>query len=40
MNQLEGIDIEPIISACESMAASKTGALIVIARRNELKTLC
>lgn len=37
MNQLEGIDIEPILSACESMAASKTGALIVIARRNELK---
>jgi len=37
MNQLEGTDIEPILSACESMAASKTGALIVIARKNELK---
>ncbi len=37
MNQLEGLDIEPIVSACESMAASSTGALIVITRKNELK---
>lgn len=37
MNQLEGLDIEPIVSACESMAESKTGALIIIARKNELK---
>jgi len=37
MNQLEDLDIEPIVSACESMSASKTGALIVIAKRNELK---
>jgi len=38
INQTEKLDIEPIISACESMASSKTGALIVIARNNELKT--
>ncbi len=37
ISQLEGLDIEPIVNACESMAASNTGALIVIARRNELK---
>lgn len=37
LNQLEGLDIEPIVNACESMAASHTGALIVIARKNELK---
>ena len=35
--QLEGLDIEPIVNACEIMAASKTGALIIIARRNELR---
>ena len=38
LNQTEKLDIEPIISACESMASSKTGALIVIARNNELKS--
>ena len=38
LNQLEGLDIEPILNACESMAASKTGALIVLAKKNELKT--
>jgi uncharacterized protein (TIGR00159 family) len=37
LNKLEGLDIEPIVSACESMAASHTGALIVIAKKNELK---
>jgi diadenylate cyclase len=37
MNQKEFLNIEPIVSACESMASSRTGALIVIARRNELK---
>ncbi len=37
MNQLEGLDIEPIVSACESMAMTNTGALIVISRKNELK---
>jgi len=37
MSQLEGLDIEPIVTACESMASSDTGALIVISRRNELK---
>lgn len=37
MNQLEGLDIEPIVSACESMAISYTGALIVITRKNELR---
>lgn len=31
-------DIEPIISACDNMSKSKTGALIVIAKRNELKS--
>ena len=38
LNQPETLDIEPIVSACESMASSKTGALIVIARNNELKS--
>jgi diadenylate cyclase len=37
ISQLEGLDIEPIVNACESMASSNTGALIVLARRNELK---
>ncbi|MFA4851571.1 MAG: diadenylate cyclase CdaA [Bacteroidales bacterium] len=37
LNQLEGLDIEPIVNACESMASSHTGALIVIAKKNELK---
>jgi uncharacterized protein (TIGR00159 family) len=37
MNQLEGLDIEPIVSACENMAISYTGALIVITRKNELR---
>jgi len=30
------LDINPIIQACQKMSASKTGALIVLARRNEL----
>ncbi|HNW97508.1 MAG TPA: diadenylate cyclase CdaA [Bacteroidales bacterium] len=37
MSQMEGLDIEPIVNACETMASSFTGALIVISRRNELK---
>lgn len=37
ISQMEGVDIEPIVNACESMAASHTGALIVLSRRNELK---
>jgi len=37
LNQLEGLDIEPVVNACESMVASHTGALIVIAKKNELK---
>lgn len=37
MNQLDGLDVEPIVTACESMAESKTGALIIISRKNELK---
>ena len=30
------LDINPIIQACQKMSASRSGALIVIARRNEL----
>jgi diadenylate cyclase len=37
INQLENLDIEPIVGACESMVASYTGALIVITRKNELR---
>lgn len=36
-DQNENTDIEPIVSACISMAASKTGALIVMTGKNELK---
>ena len=32
-----GLDIYPIIAACGRMAKSKTGALLVIAHRNELQ---
>lgn len=37
VDQAEITDIEPIVRACESMAASKTGALIVMTGKNELK---
>ncbi|MEI8204197.1 MAG: diadenylate cyclase CdaA [Bacteroidota bacterium] len=30
------LDINPIVQACQKMSASQTGALIVLARRNEL----
>lgn len=32
-----GLDVDPIVSACRKMSVSKTGALIVIARLNELR---
>ena len=38
MYQKELLNIEIVISACESMAASMPGALIVITRKNELKS--
>ncbi|HOT89429.1 MAG TPA: diadenylate cyclase CdaA [Bacteroidales bacterium] len=38
MNEQDILEIEPIVKACESMALSKTGALIVITRKNELKS--
>lgn len=38
VTQEEELDIDSIVSACESMADSDTGALIVLARANELKT--
>ncbi len=31
------LDVDPVVSACRKMSASKTGALIVIARLNELR---
>jgi len=31
------LDVDPIVSACRKMSVSKTGALIVIARLNELR---
>lgn len=31
------LDVDPIVSACRKLSASKTGALIVIARLNELR---
>jgi uncharacterized protein (TIGR00159 family) len=37
-NEREILNIENIVSACESMAATHTGALIVITRKNELKS--
>lgn len=37
MSQNESMDFESVVAACESMAASNTGALIIIARKNELK---
>ena len=35
--QSEILDVESIVTACESMASTGTGALIVLARKNELK---
>ncbi|UCG27406.1 MAG: diadenylate cyclase CdaA [Bacteroidales bacterium] len=34
-----GVKIDDIVKACENMAGSKTGALIVIARKSELSTI-
>ncbi len=31
------LDVDPIVSACRKMSVTKTGALIVIARLNELQ---
>lgn len=33
------IDVEAIVTACENLSLSKTGALIVIARKSELSTI-
>jgi len=33
------INVEAIVTACENLSASKTGALIVIARKSELSTI-
>ncbi len=33
------VNVEAIVTACENMSASKTGALIVIARKSELSTI-
>lgn len=35
--RINELDADPIISACRKMASTKTGALIVIARLNELR---
>ncbi|HPE33632.1 MAG TPA: diadenylate cyclase CdaA [Bacteroidales bacterium] len=35
-NKQELLDVDPIVSACRKMSISKTGALIIIARLNEL----
>jgi diadenylate cyclase len=37
INKPDLLDIEPIVAACKSMTETKTGALIVITRSNELK---
>lgn len=33
------IDVEALVTACENLSGSKTGALIVIARKSELSTI-
>ncbi|MCX6272479.1 MAG: DNA integrity scanning protein DisA nucleotide-binding domain protein [Bacteroidetes bacterium] len=38
LGNLAQIDLDPIIIACERMAQQYTGAIIIIARRNELQT--
>lgn len=39
MNKQHSLDIDQLIAACRELAATKTGALIVLARKNELKQL-
>ncbi len=34
---IKNLDVDPIVSACRKMSLTKTGALIVIARLNELR---
>ena len=36
-NKPMNLDVDPIVSACRKMSASKTGALIIITKLNELR---
>jgi len=36
-NKPMNLDVDPIVSACRKMSANKTGALIILARLNELR---
>jgi len=36
-NKPMNLDVDPILSACRKLSASKTGALIILARLNELR---
>ncbi len=36
-NKPMNLDVDPIVSACRKMSANKTGALIILAKLNELK---
>ena len=38
MSNENNLSIDPIIQACQKMSHSKTGALLVIAKKNELPT--
>ncbi len=37
IKQGTGLDVDPIVTACRKMSANKTGALIIIAKLNELR---
>lgn len=37
MSQPPALDVDPIVTACRKMSANKTGALIVLAKQNELR---
>ncbi len=39
LKTISNINVEAIVTACENLSASKTGALIVIARKSELSTI-
>jgi diadenylate cyclase len=39
MRTSSSVNVEAIVTACENLSASKTGALIVIARKSELSTI-
>lgn len=37
MSQPPALDVDPIVTACRKMSGNKTGALIVLAKQNELR---